>query len=135
MSPTAKKKSAPAKAKPVKSSAKPQPKSAKAPEAKAAKAAPASTAQVNVLVWLKAKKGKEVALARALKPLAARSRAENGCLAFELHHSKDRPGDFFIHEIWSKESDLANHRLMPHFQYWVGLQGAILESRRRYLAE
>ena len=132
MSPTAKKKSAPAKAKPAKTSAKPQPKSK---EAQAAKAAPASNGQVNVLVWLKAKKGKEVALARALKALVARSRAENGCLTFDLHRSKDNPGDFFIHEIWSREADLANHRLMPHFQYWVGLQGAILESRRRYLAE
>ena len=133
MSPTAKKKSSAAKAKtgkPAKASAKSQPKVAP----KAAKAAPAN-GQVNVLVWLKAKKGKEVALARALKALAARSRAENGCLTFDLHHSEDHPGDFFIHEIWSRESDLANHRLMPHFQYWAGLQGAILESRRRYLAE
>lgn len=133
MSPTQKKKkSAPAKAKPAKAAAKSQP---KAKVATTAKAARASNGQVNVLVWLKAKKGKEVALARALKALAARSRAENGCLTFDLHHSKDNPGDFFIHEIWSRESDLANHRLMPHFQYWVGLQGAILESRRRYLAE
>ena len=61
--------------------------------------------------------------------------AEKGCLKFDLHRSKEHPGDFFIHEVWSSEAALANHRLMPHFQYWVGLQGAILESRRRYLAE
>jgi len=130
MSPTAKKKkAAPAKAKRAKAPAKPQPK------AKEAKAAPAANGRVNVLVWLKAKKGKEVALARALRALVGRSRAEKGCLAFDLHHSKDRPGDFFIHEVWSSEADLANHRLTPHFKYWAGLQGAILESRRRYLAE
>jgi quinol monooxygenase YgiN len=127
MSPTAKKK-APAKAKLAKASAKPQTK------AKVAAAPPASSGEVNVLVWLKAKKGKEVALARALKPLEAHSRAEKGCLAFEVHRS-NLPGNFFIHEIWSSESALANHRLTPHFQYWVGLQGAVLGSRRRYLAE
>jgi quinol monooxygenase YgiN len=136
MSPTAKKKAAPTKAKPAKASAKasakPQP---KAKEARAA--APASTSDdlINVLVWMKAKKGKEDAMARALDALAAPSRAERGCQAFELYHSQEEPGNIFIHEIWSSEADLANHRLTPHFKFWVGLQGAILESRRRYLAE
>jgi len=132
MSPAAKKKAVPAKAKPAKASAKP---AKPQPKAKRAKAAPASDGRVNVLVWLKAKRGKEVALAHALGALVRRSRAEKGCLAFDLHHSKDRPGDFFIHEVWSSETDLGNHRLTPHFKYWAGLQGAILESRRRYLAE
>lgn len=133
MSPTAKKKAAPAKAKPAKAAAKPQPKTKEAKPAKAA--APASNGRVNVLVWMKAKKGKEAALARALKALVGPSRAEKGCLVFDLHHSKERPGDFFIHEVWSSEGDLANHRLTPHFKFWSGLQAAVLESRRRYLAE
>jgi len=97
--------------------------------------APTSNARVNVLVWLKAKKGKEVPLARALRALARPSRSEPGCLVFDLHHSVDRPADFFVHEIWSSEADLANHRQTPHFKYWSGLQAAILESRRRYIAE
>jgi quinol monooxygenase YgiN len=127
MSPTKKKMPSKAKspAKPAKSSAakgKPSP-------------APAAKAQVDVLVWLRAKKGKEVPLERQLRILATASRAEPGCLAFALHRSADQPGDFFLHEIWSSEAALAEHRLTPHFKRWVGLQGAILESRRRYLAE
>ncbi len=131
MSPTAKKRSAPAKAKPAKTAAKPQPKAKAGKTASAAKAG----AAVNVLVWLKAKKGKDEPLARALKTLAGRSRAESGCQVFDLHPSAAEPGNFFLHEVWTSEADLANHRLTPHFQYWVGLQPAILESRRRYLAE
>ena len=132
MSPTPKKKkSTPAKAKPAKAAAKPTPKASKAKEAKAA---PDSGARINVLVWLKAKKGKEVPLARALKSLVGPSRAEPGCLVFDLH-SSEQPGDFFLHEIWTGEAALANHRQTPHFKHWSGLQAAILESRRRYLAE
>jgi quinol monooxygenase YgiN len=128
MSPIQKKKAPRAKAKVTKSPAKlGAAKSKPAPK-------PAAKAQINVLVWLHAKKGKEVPLERQLRILANASRAEPGCLAFALHRS-DHPGDFFLHEIWSSEAALADHRQTPHFKQWAGLQSAILESRRRFLAE
>jgi quinol monooxygenase YgiN len=132
MSPTQKKKAARVRAKPTKSAAKSAP-----PESKPSRTAPrpAAQAQVNVLVWLRAKKGKEVPLERQLRTLVTASRAEPGCLVFALHHSADQPGDFFLHEIWSGEAALADHRQTPHFRRWAGLQSAILESRRRFLAE
>lgn len=140
MSPAQKKK-APAKAKsPAKSAKSP----VKATPAKAAPAKskpsqtaarPAAQANIDVLVWLRAKEGKEDALERQLRTLAIASRAEPGCLAFALHRSAEEPGNFFLHEIWASESALAQHRQTPHFQRWVGLQSAILESRRRFLAE
>jgi quinol monooxygenase YgiN len=132
MSPTQKKKVARAKAKPAKSSAKSATPKSK-PSQTAAK--PAAKGQVNVLVWLRAKKGKEVPLERQLRTLVTASRAEPGCLAFDLHRSADQPGDFFLHEIWRDEAALADHRQTPHFRRWAGLQSAILESRRRFLAE
>jgi quinol monooxygenase YgiN len=128
MSPTQKKKASRAQAKPVK----PVP-----PKSKPSRTSPktAAQAQVNVLVWLRAKKGKEVPLERQLKILVTASRAEAGCQVFALHHSVGHPGDFFLHEIWSGEAALANHRQTPHFKRWAGVQSAILESRRRFLAE
>jgi len=134
MSPTKKKPPSKAKhpAKSVKSPAKPtEPKSRQSETAPK----PAAQVQINVLVWLRAKKGKEVPLERQLRTLVTASRAEPGCQVFALHHSADQPGDFFLHEIWSSEAALANHRQTPHFKRWAGLQGAILESRRRFLAE
>jgi quinol monooxygenase YgiN len=139
MSPTQKKK-APAKAKssakPVKSPAKLAAKATPS-KSKQSQAAPQAEAQasINVLVWLRAKKGKEDALARELRALAGASRNEPGCLAFALHPSCANSGDFFLHEIWSSEADLAAHRQTPHFKRWFGLQSAIMESRRRFLAE
>jgi quinol monooxygenase YgiN len=128
MSPTQKKK-APLKAK---SPAKPAP-----PKSKQSRTAqkPEAMAQIDVLVWLRAKKGKEAPLERELRTLASASRAEPGCLAFVLHPSAAQPGNFFLHEIWSGEAALAAHRQTPHFRRWFGLQSAILESRRRFLAE
>jgi len=132
MSPTQKKKAAGAKAKVAKSRAKPAPPKSK-PSQTAAK--PAAQAQVNVIVWLHAKKGKEAPLEHQLKILATASRAEPGCVEFALHHSAGHPGDFFLHEIWSGEAALASHQQTPHFKRWAGVQSAILESRRRFLAE
>jgi quinol monooxygenase YgiN len=128
MSPTQKKKAARAKAKPAKSAPPKSKPSQTVPK-------PVAKAQVNVLVWLRAKKGKEVPLERQLRTLVTASRAEPGCLAFDLHRSADEPGDFFLHEIWRDEAALADHRQTPHFRRWAGLQSAILESRRRFLAE
>jgi quinol monooxygenase YgiN len=136
MSPTQKKKS-PAKAKsPVKATKSPA--KSTAPRSKESRTTPkpaAAPANVNVLVWLRAKKGKEAPLERELRALTGASRAEPGCLAFALHPSAAQPGDFFLHEIWSSEADLAAHRQTPHFKRWFGLQGAIMESRQRFLAE
>jgi quinol monooxygenase YgiN len=132
MSPTKKKKAAGAKAKVAKSPDKQASRSSK-PARPAAE--PSAQAQVSVLVWLRAKKGKEVPLERQLKTLASASRNEPGCLAFALHRSAAHPGDFFLHEIWSSEAALGGHRQTPHFKRWAGVQGAILESRRRFLAE
>jgi quinol monooxygenase YgiN len=132
MSPTQKKKAAGAKAMATKSLAKPAP-----PKSKPSRTAPkpAAQAQVNVIVWLRAKKGKEVPLERQLKILATASRAEPGCVEFALHHSAGHPADFFLHEIWSSQAALADHRQTPHFKRWAGVQSAVLESRRRFLAE
>ncbi len=88
-----------------------------------------------MLIWLRAKKGKEAPLEQELRTLEAASRVESGCEAFVLHIAAEQPGNFFLHEIWSSEAALAAHRLTPHFQRWFGLQSAILESRRRYIAE
>jgi quinol monooxygenase YgiN len=132
MSPTKKKKAARAKAKPAKAPAKLAPPKSK-PNPTASR--PAAQAQINVLVWLHAKKGKEVPLERQLRSLVIASRAEPGCQAFAMHHSAHHPGDFFLHEIWSGEAALASHRQTPHFKRWAGVQSAILESRRRFLAE
>jgi quinol monooxygenase YgiN len=132
MSPTQKKKAARAKVRVAKSSAK-----SSAPKSKPSRTAPkpAAQAHINVLVWLRAKKGKEAPLERQLKTLVTASRNEPGCVVFALHRSAAHPGDFFLHEVWSSEAALVDHRQTPHFKRWAGVQGAILESRRRYLAE
>lgn len=144
MSPTQKKKAAAktskTKAKPVKSAVRKSPRpgaAAKGAQSQAALggATAAADPPINVLVWLRAKKGKEAPLERALRTLVGPSRAETGCQDFALHRSADLSGDFFLHEIWSSGADLANHWQTPHFQHWKELQSAILESRRRFLAE
>jgi len=74
---------------------------AKAPSVKpkqspAASPAPKAQGNLSVLVWLHAKKGKQAPLERELRALIGPTRAEPGCLVYTLHHSADRPLDFFF---------------------------------------
>jgi quinol monooxygenase YgiN len=113
---------------------KPRPKSRKVPRPRAL-AAQTGKAQdtVNLLIWLRARKGKEEALDRQLRALVAPSLAEPGCMTYSLHRSADRPGHFFLHEVWASPAHLARHWETPHFKSWADRQSAILESRRRFL--
>jgi quinol monooxygenase YgiN len=125
MTPKQKKKT-PSKAKAASVKPKPSPAASRAPKAQG---------NLSVLVWLHARKGKQVPLERELRALIGPTRAEPGCLVYTLHHSADRPLDFFLHEVWASEADLARHWQMPHFKSWVGRQSAVLESRQRFVAD
>lgn len=58
--------------------------------------------------------------AEAAKPhlleLAAGTRAEEGCLSYELHESAAVPGLFVTVERWRTEEDLAAHMRTEHVQ-------------------
>ncbi len=50
---------------------------------------------LTVNATLKAKDGKEEALFAVLKALVAPTRAEKGCIFYDMHKSDDEPGLFF----------------------------------------
>jgi len=65
--------------------------------------------EVVVLATATAKPGKEAELERALRDVAAPTRAQGGCLQFELYRSAQDPATIIGFELWSSEEDHARH--------------------------
>jgi Antibiotic biosynthesis monooxygenase len=56
--------------------------------------------KVTVIAYHRAKPGQEQALRDALLAVCAPTRAEKGCLNYDLHVSPDDPGMLVFHENW-----------------------------------
>lgn len=63
---------------------------------------------------LKAKPGKESELRNALLNLVPLSRAEAGCINYDLHESLDEPGLFLLYENWTDQAALDLHFSFAH---------------------
>jgi quinol monooxygenase YgiN len=69
---------------------------------------------LHVVAVLKAKPGSEAVLAEALSALVTPTRAEPGCLSYELYGSAVDATTFVTVETWSSQSDLDAHMQTPH---------------------
>lgn len=84
--------------------------------------------QVTVVVRLKAKAGKEAQVRQELFNLLTLTptRAEQGCLNFDMHEAPNDPSLFLFHEKWTRENDLKRHFETPHNKRWVELTKTLL---------
>jgi quinol monooxygenase YgiN len=94
---------------------------------------------VTVVVRIRAKAGSEDQVRRELLALLAPTRAEPGCLGFDLHEMPDEPTLFLFHETWASDAALDRHLMEPHLQRWIAKADGLLAepmqlSRWRKLA-
>lgn len=71
---------------------------------------------VTVSVVLLAKPGLESRLRQVLAALIAPSRAEDGCLNYYMHESRETPGLFMLYMNWRDEAAFNRHVATPHVQ-------------------
>jgi quinol monooxygenase YgiN len=82
--------------------------------------------QVTVVVRLKAKAGKEAQVRQELFSLLAPTRAEQGCINFDMHEAPHDPSVFLFHENWTSEENLVRHFETPHIKRWINLTETLL---------
>ena len=70
--------------------------------------------QIVVTARVRAKAGFELEVERELLLLVVPSRAEQGCMSYNLHRSTDDAAEFLFHETWSSREDLDRHMKQPH---------------------
>ncbi len=83
---------------------------------------------LTVVARLKAKSGSEAALERELRALVEPTRAEKGCLNYDLHRSAQDSGLFVFHENWESRALWDAHMASPHIQAFSQKQGELTES-------
>jgi quinol monooxygenase YgiN len=70
--------------------------------------------KVTVLARFKAKKGMEDKLRDAIMACVAPTRAEAGCINYDLHQLADDRGDLILYENWRSKKDLDIHLELPY---------------------
>ena len=71
---------------------------------------------LTVVARVRAKAGKEAQVREALMALIAPTRAEEGCINYDLHLSTEDPQLFLFHENWTSRAALDEHLQKPHLQ-------------------
>lgn len=85
---------------------------------------------LTVIARYRAKPGAGDKVAAVLRKHIAATRAEKGCLQFEVSRSIDNRDEFFLYEKYVDEAAFATHRESPHFkQNILGLIVPMLEER------
>ena len=79
-----------------------------------------SLKKVTVLATIKAKKGLEETVKNEIMSLLSPTRAEPGCLNYDLHQSCDDNAVFMLYENWVSKEDLDKHLAMPYLQAFLG---------------
>jgi quinol monooxygenase YgiN len=74
--------------------------------------------KVTVIAQIRAKPGREQEVKQALLALCGPTRAEKGCINYDLHQSANDAALFLFHENWASKADLDAHSQSPHLQAW-----------------
>ncbi|MFN8829078.1 MAG: putative quinol monooxygenase [Labrys sp. (in: a-proteobacteria)] len=85
---------------------------------------------LHLAVSIKAKPGKEAALRAALEALVAASRAEDGCLFYDLHTDNEDPSHLFFYEAWATPADWHRHNDSPHIARHRAIAGDLVDSAK-----
>lgn len=69
---------------------------------------------LDVIAVIEAKPGSEDAVKAALLDLVTATRAEEGCISYDLKVAADKPTTFITVEKWRSQADLEEHMKSTH---------------------
>lgn len=82
--------------------------------------------QITLLATLVAKPGMGKQLGQMLLPMATPSRAEEGCLNYDIHQSARDPDTWVVYENWRSQGDLDLHMQTTPFLDLVAQLSGVL---------
>lgn len=90
---------------------------------------------LTVIATLRAKAGLEQTLFEELSSLLAPTRAEAGCVIYDMHRSIDEPGTFMFFEIWESRPHWDAHMQTPHLTAFAARQADLADSWELFVGE
>ena len=82
--------------------------------------------KVTVFALVKAKPGMEETVEQELSALVGPTRAEEGCINYDLHQSLERNGHFRFYENWTSKELLDRHLQSAHVKRFIGKADQLL---------
>ncbi len=82
--------------------------------------------KVTVVARMKAKLGKEAQVKQELLKLLSPTRAEAGCINYDMHQSLDNQAHFLFHENWTNQGALNKHLETPHLKNFLNQADQLL---------
>lgn len=86
---------------------------------------------LTVVAEIVAKPGCERRLREELLRCIEPTRAEEGCMQYDLHESTGRPGHFLFYENWISREALDRHLATPHLERLSALLPELAEGEPR----
>lgn len=76
--------------------------------------------KLSSIATLKAKEGKGDELGQRLAEVVEPTRAEPGCINYDVHRSADDESVWVVYENWRSKADLDAHFETPHIKEFIG---------------
>jgi quinol monooxygenase YgiN len=87
-----------------------------------------SSAKLTAIGIVRAKPGQEQELGRRMAALLEPTRAEAGCIAYDLFQSTDNPGVWVLIERWRSVADLNAHVVTDHMAAFLARSAEVIYS-------
>lgn len=81
---------------------------------------------LTVIAKVRAKPEARAEVERELRALVEPTRAERGCINYDLHVSQQDPNVFLFYENWEDRAALDAHAASPHMNAWREKQPGLL---------
>jgi len=81
---------------------------------------PAAPAEITAVTLIHGLPGRELDLKQHLLSLACPTRAEAGCIAYDLYESPEQAHEFMRYEVWASREALEAHKKTPHLRASFG---------------
>lgn len=87
-----------------------------------------SNNKLTIVARILAKANKRELVKKELLKLIAPTRAEEGCINYDLHQDNENPNLFIFHENWKSQGLLQKHMASTHIaEYIKATEGAVEE--------
>lgn len=85
--------------------------------------------QVTNLAIVRAKSGRSDELGELLMTLVEPSRAEAGCLAYDVHRANDDDDMWMLYETWESAAHVTRHFQSPHIRSFALALAPLIEDK------
>jgi quinol monooxygenase YgiN len=83
--------------------------------------------ELDIIARFHARPGRESEVEAAIRAVSAPTRAEPGCIGYQVVRGTRDPSLFFIHSRWTDEAAFEHHATLPHTVTFLATVGPLID--------